>query len=206
MPGRHAIQERFRSENAADSANAWAVDRILWTSAQDARPLSEDILKSPYFFDVFGRLEDQHDELVWLPADRLDAATFLVIVEYERKGESEVGPVFVCFTQYVALQENERGQSVVIGGPAVIYPVLPGGGEAKFKNNRYVGFKGKKADWSKRDRHFFDDFVRVTFEDGTGGHGNVALIQMFRMRGDEDRRNIAKLMGVYFPGPVEEEK
>ena len=112
--------------------------------------------------------------------------------------------VFVCFTQRVALHENERGMHAEIGGPAVIYPVLRGNGEAKFSNNRYVGFKGKKADWSKRDRHFFDEYVRVKFEDGTGEHGHVVLTQVFHIRGDEDRHNIAKLMGVYFPGPIEE--
>lgn len=177
----------------------------------ERRTLSENVLTGEFLETYLGRVEDQHDDFqTWFPGDRLKTATILSIVEYQD------GVAFVCFSQKTEVITNNTWTVVRIHGPAVVFPTFPDNKEAKFKNNRYVGAK-KKADWSKRDRHFWDKDVIERFERDTGKHGNITRVTEFeitdRLIGEEktddegrdkrmtDRQMLARLMGVYFPGP-----
>lgn len=179
--------------------------------AQERRDLSETVLKSDYLNTYLERLENQHSDFrTWFPEDRLNAATIISFIEYED------GVVFVSFSQETAASWTEaRGWVVFIAGPAVVFPVFPDDGHAKFKHNRYVGVV-KEADWSKRDRHFWDKGITVAFGDGSGGHGRLVRVMEFnitdRLIGEAkpddegrdrrltDRESLSRLMGVYFRG------
>lgn len=178
----------------------------------ERQAITEAVLESDYFDEYMARLEDQHSDFhIWFPADRLNKATILSFLEFED------GVVFVCFSQQADYYRGDSGPyRIVVPGPAVVFPVFPDDGEAKFKNNRYVGVV-KKADWSKRDRHFWDEDVSISFSHTTGGHKRLVRVQQFDISdtlvGEKDldddgndkrmtdRQQLARLMGVYYPGP-----
>lgn len=155
----------------------------------EPRVLTENELRSEYFGWVFSRLGEQHAGVDWSPADILDAATVLTLVEYT---DGTVFAVFSGETRRFWDDTQGRPQYVMVFGPAVVFSVSPDEGRRNIAGIRHVTKDTTDLDGPGRFI-VHDDKVIVTFMTDTGGHGPMTRIMQYRMD-DEARRGVKALM------------